>query len=404
MTKKVPRTPSFVFNECANDRSPVPERGLTFVIRTDAAFATAKLRRNIVAHIQSDPEHPLHGKENLDNYITKITHGAYELWGQSVLTAKAECLDYGKYHLKEPEDKSLHVHFYNAATLTTRAIEMAETMLAARPDHDAGKPTMFISLDDMIQKQCEPWADIGFSRLFDHEGKEHFGYTGRPGMLPLSEQIKNAKAQLKELSEKHGGKISVVLLEDNVRHARMLNWVIDMLDQEDFFDYADLAGISTCFCCASEEERAAIQYDGKTIPLAIVIDYEQNLVDVCTPRDLLLDGFVVEVNNKVTRLPGIFADVIERFKINPKKVDKFNAAVIDANIEFCQTLESAFQLKLPVAWFKGADAIEHIYGATQQTPMADVMEELRRKLSRKPGNDNAPASVIPIAAKNGPNR
>ena len=400
---KVSGKPSFAFNECAHDRSPVPAHGLTFVIRTDAAFATAKIRQNILDHIESDPHHPLHGKPDLENCITRITHGAYEIWGHEVLSAKAECLDYTRYNLQEPKDKSLHVHFYNAHALTTRAIEMAEKMLAESAAHKPGVPTMFISLDDMIQKQRDPWADIGFSRLFDHQGKEHFGYIGRPGMKPLDTQIKEAKSQLEALSRQHGCKIPFVLLEDNVRHARMLNWVIDMLDQQDFFAHADLAAISTCFCCAPEQEREAIKHDGKTVPLAIVIDYEQNLVDVCTPRDLMLDGFVVEVNGRVTRLPGIFADMIERFKINPNKVDHFNKQVIDSNIEFCRTLECAFRLDLPVSWFKGADAIEYIHGIPAQTRMVDVMEHLRLSIPvPKASNGNDNASPVPASPAHKP--
>ncbi len=385
-----PQSPSFAFNERARDRSPVPDHGLTFVIRTDAAFSTAKLKDEIVEHIRSTPNHPLNAQENLENYVTQITHGAYQVWGHDILTANSECLDYAKYNLKEPEDKSLHVHFYNAHALTERAIKKAEALLAQDPNHDPSLPTMFISLDDMIVKQSEPWADIGFSRLFSHDGKSHFGYTGRPGMHSLDDQITNAKAQLEKLSQQHGGrKIPVVFLEDNVRHAKMLNWVIDLLEDQDFFDVAELAAISSCFCCAPEEERALIKQGGKTIPLAVVIDYEENLVDVVTPRDLMLDGFVVEVDNKTTRLPGIFMDVAERFKIKPSKVDQFKKHVLDANITFCKTLESAFQLEMPLKWFKGADAIAHVTGASEEAPMREVMENERNNLLRAPaGNDN----------------
>ena len=357
----VPKRPSFAFNECATNRSPIPERGLTFVIRTDAAFATAPLKRKILAHIRSHSDHPLHDTPYLESHVTKIAHSAYQVWGHEILHAKAECLDYPQYNLQAPEDESLHIHFYNADALTKKAIERAEQFIASQPDYDPQIPVMFISLDDMIHKQREPWADIGFSRLFDHDGKNHFGYIGRPGMRPLSDQIADAKQQIDALAQQYGRKIPVVLLEDNVRYAKMLNWVFGMLDQQDFFANADLAAISTCFCCASQEERAAIKHGGKTIPLTVAIDYEKNLVDVCTPRDLMLDGFVVEVNGNVTRLPGIFADVIERFKIKPEKSGQFRQHVLQANIDFCRTLGDAFRIPLPVSWFKGADAISHVH-------------------------------------------
>lgn len=390
-----PKRPSFEFNECASNRSPVPDRGLTFVIRTDAAFATAPLRAQIQRHIEHHPDHPLHGKPDLEKRLKTILHAAYQSWGHEVLSAKAQCLDYAKYKIEEPQDKSLHVHFYNAHALTGKAIELAEKLLAQDPAYDPSLPVMYVSLDDMIVKQKEPWADIGFSRVFDREGRQHFGYAGRPGMRPLSEQIEEAAQKLAALSQQYGRKIPVVLLEDNVRHAKMLNWVIGLLDQQGVFDHGELAAIATCFCCAPEEERAAIKQGGKTVPLAIVIDYEESLVDVCTPRDLLLDGFVVEVNGRTTRLPGIFMDVTERFKIHPDKADEFKRRVLDANLEFCRALEDVFGVKLPVSWFRGADAICHITGKDMDTPMSEIIEHLQQQHQQKPANENKEA---PIAA------
>ena len=112
--KEIFRKLFLAFNETAKDRCPAPERGLTFAIRTDAAFATAPLKEKIIDYIKTQPDHPLHGKADLEDFVTKITHGAYQVWGHDILTAKAECLNYARYNLQEPEDKSLHVHFYNA--------------------------------------------------------------------------------------------------------------------------------------------------------------------------------------------------------------------------------------------------------------------------------------------------
>lgn len=393
-----PARPSYAFNETASNRPPVQDNGLTFAIRTDAAFATAKLKAHIIDHIRNTPDHPLFDKEDLPCYVTKIVHGAYKLWNEEILTAKAECLDYERYNLKRPEDKALHVHLHNAHALTEKAIELAEKMVAENPAFDNDLPVMFISLDDMIQKQREHWADIGFSRLFDQEGKTHFGYIGRPGMRPLEDQIEEAKAKIAVLSEQYGRKIPVVFLEDNVRQAKMMNWITGLLDTHGFFEHAELAAIATCFCCADEQERQAVQKDGRTIPLAIVIDYEANLVDVFTPRDLLLDGFAVNVNNNVTRLPGIFMDVAARFKIQPEKTEDFKKMVLEANIAFCKTLETAFDVDLPIAWFKGADAISHISETPAHSRMANLLNTLWEKIADTlTGKD--PAA---IADKNGP--
>ncbi len=383
------KKPSFSFNENAQSRLVSPEQGLTFVIRTDADFTTSALRDTIKKQIESDPSHPLNNVTDLDNHIRKITHNAYERWGHKVLAAKASCIDYSRYNVKK-EDEELHIHFYNTQALTDQIINLALERQKETPDYDPNIPVMFISLDDMITKQCEPWADIGFSRLFDHEGKDNFGFTARPGMNRLHKQIENAKEQLKELSQEHGQKIPVVLLEDNVRHAEMLNWIIGLMEDQDLFDHAELLTISTCFCCADDTERAAIKQGDKTVPLTIAIDYKDSLMDVHTPRDLLLDGFVIEINGKKTRLPGIFMDAVERFKIAPSKENKFKKEVIKANIKFCETLEKAFSFKLPLSWFKGADAISHLYNYSENTPMLTIMNNL---YTQTQNNNHAPTTI-----------
>jgi hypothetical protein len=377
------KRPAFAFNESASKRSEVPETGLTYAIRTDADFSTRKLKKHIHDAILENPDHPLYdfaapeeGELSLAEYIKSIMHTAYQVWGHDILTAKARYLDYTKYDVGGPDEETLDIHFYNAHALTRKAIHAAKKQIKQDPAIDSSLPVFFISLDDMIQKQESEWADVGFSRLFDLTGRNHFGYTGRPGLKSLDEQINIAKAKIAALSEKHGQKIPVVLLEDNVRQAKMLNWVIDKLDDKDFFEHAHLSSIATCFCCADDVERAAIQHEGRTIPLNIVIDYEQNKVDVCTPRDVMLDGFVVEVDGKKTRLPGIFMDVAARFKIRPDYVKNFRAEAMKANQEFCKVLEEEFEIDLPMSWFVGADAMAHVTGLSTDTPMRDVLKAL----------------------------
>ncbi len=371
--KTISKEIAFLFNELVKKRSPVPDQGLTFAIRTDAAFATADLLANICDHINRQPDHPLNGKPD---DVRQVLHDAYATWGHSVLETKARHLDYEKFGLKEPPERKLQIHFYNAHVLTRKAIDSALHIIQQSGAYPDDTTVLFISLDDMIQKQRDYWADVGFSRLFDLSGRTHAGYTGRPGMKDLQEQIQDAKKTLVELEQQYGRKIPIVLLEDNVRHAKMLNWVIDCLDQENMFDHGDLAAIGTCFCCAPEEEREKILYNGHAVPLGIVIDYEQHLVDVCTPRDLLLDGFVVDVHGHKTRLSGLFMDVAERFKIAPDHVDEFRDEVAAANIRFCETLEKELSVSIPAGWFRGSDAVAHVTGRPTDTPMAEIMRSL----------------------------
>jgi hypothetical protein len=157
----------------------------------------------------------------------------------------------------------------------------------------------------------------------------------------------------------------------------MLNWVIDLMEQKGIFEHAGLAGISTCFCCATPEERNAIRFDGKTVPLTSVVDYGGAIVDVVTPRDLLFDGRVVEYEESGTtqigRLPGPFMDSAKLFKIKPDREADFERRVIKANILFCAKLEEKFGLEIPVQWFGAAPVIAATTGCDQNDRMIDVL-------------------------------
>ena len=169
----------------------------------------------------------------------------------------------------------------------------------------------------------------------------------------------------------------IVLLEDNVRHAKMLNWVIERMERHNIFEHGDLAGISTCFCCAANEEREAIKYRGQTVPVTAVVDFKAAKIDVATPRDLMFDGFVVETPAGVGRLPGIFMDVAKLFKIKPSRADVFEKEVRKANVAFCESMEEKFETPIPLKWTVGAEAISHVTGYSLETSMARVMKGMR---------------------------
>jgi hypothetical protein len=179
-------------------------------------------------------------------------------------------------------------------------------------------------------------------------------------------------------------------MEDNVRHAKMLNWVIDLLDQEGVLDHAHIAGVSTCFCCASEDERKNLRHKGRVIPVIAAVDYGTHTVDVMTPRDLLFDGYVVQTNTKTARLPAVFMDIEKLFKIDPAKTATFQNSVLNANLAFCKTIEKTFGTPPLLSWFTGADAIAYMTRFPLDTPMEDVINACKTTpyapLPRQPKN------------------
>lgn len=354
------------------------KRGLIFAIRTDARHATKELKSSLKDHLsqgktsdifQLSANQKSASRTSLDQYIEDNVHAAYQEWGRSVLTSMSECLDYEKYGLADPKDHQLHVHFYNAQDLADQAILDAYTISPKDRNN-----TILISLDDMIESDDAEISEIAFSRLFSLDGKKQFDYVARPGRKPIDVQM---AAILKEAQSKHrwhGEKPSIILLEDNVRHAKMLNWLIEKMDDAGILEHANLDGISTCFCCASNEEKRKIQHKGKTIPVSDVVDYGETKVDVSTPRDLLFDGLVVEVDGKHGRLPGVFMDLEARFKINPNKVEQFKIEVTKANINFCKTLEKNLGVKIPLDWFVISKPVAHVTQLCHTTSMTIVLE------------------------------
>ncbi len=363
--------PRVIFNNIAKKPHRAP--GLALAIRTDAHHATALLKENLLRHIASPPafNFAATGRPiNLPGHVENVVHAAYRDWGHAVLNAMADCLDYSRYGLTDPDRQTIDVHFYNARSLAFHATERSQHLIAHA---DRELPVVYITLDELIEKQGPNWAEVSFSRLFDLNGTQEGSYMPRPGKQPLAEQIAHVRALVDRLKTEHGRNIPIVLMEDNVRHAKMLNWIIGELDKSGVFENGKLAGISTCFCCATPAERKAIRHKGKIVPVTAVIDYKDAKVDVATPRDLLFDGFVVRADEKTGRLPGIFMDVEKLFKIRPDKVVQFHDMVIKANLKFCETIKDEFGVSPLLSWFQGADAIAHVTGHKPDATMEDVM-------------------------------
>jgi len=382
----------FVFNDVAGYDSPASSRGLIYAIRTDAQHATEFLQKNIFDYLRSDARNT-ETDAQLKKRIRGVVHGAYETWGHDIIRATSEHLDYSKYNIEKPHKQFLEVHFYRAHDLATEAVKKANTLIKENPAYD-GKPVLYVSLDSMIEKHGEHEVQVAFSRLFSLNGTQQFGYVGRPGTKDLDDQIREVRDTLKKLKEQHGEPIPFILLEDNVRYAKTLNWIIEKMEQNGVFEHGELAGISTCFCCATPDQRSLIKQGGKTVPLVMAVDYKDAKVDVTTPRDLLFDGFVVQIgeeqgqNNPITntsRLPGIFMNVAERFKIRPEKSEAFRDTVKRTNIEFCCNVQRELEINIPVSWFVGADAISHVSGHSADTPMAQVISDAKEYM---PANSN----------------
>jgi hypothetical protein len=384
------------------------QQPITFAIRTDASHASERLVQELSA---------FSGRDSSD--VLEVVKAEYGVWGYDTLQAFTDYIDYTKYGL-EQDSGLINVQLHKRKDLSDAAIANAVKLTRPHLDRNAITP-LLITLDEMIDPELHFRAELAFSRLFDIASGKEKGFVQRPGKIPLDEQLAKIFEQVKKayLGANHGAepisgsnvlserftshskadremrdilrmadsngndKVPIVLLEDNVRRAKMLNWIIDKMDAAGIFQYATLAGISTCFCNATEEERANIKFNGRRVPIIPVIDYGQNLpIDITTTRDLMFDGFVIDINGELGRLPGIYMDVSERFKIAPKFADAFRHDVALANKGFCDRIEKEFGITPPIEWFDSGRAIAHVTGAPLSTPMAEVMRDMASEMSR----------------------
>lgn len=336
--------------------------GLTCVIRTDADVATEVLRRNVItaSGLSSD-------------IVSKVINTNYEKWGKAVVGLIGEGLDYSIYG-PDIKNNSLKVHFFRSAQSSKSVVANAMDLLRGHPNAQDGKYLM-ISLDDMIQDGDHNFIDFAFSRKFDVDGIEELGYIARPGAPHISEQISAIKNKVDQLFASSGGsRVPIVLLEDNIRRSKMINWVIEQFTDAGVFENGHLAGISTCFCSADIEERRKIEFEGKSIPVLTVAQYSNKNSDVITPRDLFFDGYVVEIDGHVGRLPALFMDVTSRFKIKEDQERKFKAKVAQANIDFCVSIKNELDVDIPLSWMEHGETIAKAINVPLETKIVDVMK------------------------------
>ena len=387
-------------------------RDLKLVIRTDASFSTKRLKQHLCSSLGDSNSAnfnfvvaDINGSVGQEAYVQRLVHSAYENWGHSMLKTIVNHTDYEAYGVDETKSRVVEIEFFNAKDIASNTVKLGEefiyfgrsssqvTLTADNtleaddvrfcdlPDFKIARDTTFyITFDEMIPRpETVPeaqWGELGFSRLFSMDGRERYDYVGRPGKGSIDEQIEIIKDRLKALYEQEGKKAQIVLLEDNVRHARMINWAIEQMDEHGAFEYADISALSTCFCCASEEERQKITFKGNSVPVLPVADYYGEIVDVITPRDLMFDGIVVELEGQHTRLPALFMDLEQRMGIKGDKQVQFVKDVINANVLFCDTIRNAFDFEPPVSWFIHPDAIEHVTGLSGDMPMKEFMHQV----------------------------
>jgi len=352
------------FNGVVNKKNAGNPEELRFAIRTDDHYATAGVTERII-------------KQFKDNSLMKsgaiagVVRDAYDAWMDAALKEIADCLDYSHY----PHNDAAHpaqIDFYDPEDLARDAMQKGSELCqqcGAKP----GVPTLYVTLDEMIDGSGGEGAEIAISREFSLDSAQQPGYQARPGKKPVVEQMKDLAQRLAQMKAQYGENIPIVLLEDNIRHADMLNWVIDRMQENNVFDSGTLAGIATCFCVASREECEKIVHDGKIVPVAAVVDFAGSLTDVLTPRDLLFDGHVVKLGNDMCRLPSIFMDPVKLFKIAPEKADDFRAGIHNINAAFCEQLEKKLGVPVPLSWFPAAEAISRVTGCAIDAPMTEVI-------------------------------
>lgn len=389
MTAAQPISAKVKFKQAAVNTPILTSKDLVFAIRKDAIFAA-----NLLIDGLSGLDTVRDGSVNVSDAVS----AAYKKWGHTVLTSFSRHLDYAQYGHTE----SLSVMFYDAADLADRTIGNAFEL--AKP-HTRGKVTpLLVSLDDMIvQSDGSKFPEIAFSRLFSLDGREELDYVARPGHKPVPEQIADIAERAKLMAQSSGVHTPIILLEDNVRRAKMLNWVIDLMDKGGVFENAVMAGISTSFCNAVAEERSKINHNGRHVPVQAVIDCDtKTVIEVATTRDLMFDGFVTQHEGMIGRLPGIFMDVEKRFKIAPGHAKDFRQEIVRANIAFCNDIETSFGVKPPLAWFDGGPIIARIMGCSLETPMVDIMKRAQHGLEHVcPANDDNKGSALVACAKAG---
>jgi hypothetical protein len=358
-----------------------PENTLTLVIRSDAAFATRSLL-HALEEARDEVAIPFKNQKRCASAFKEILRRHYKTWGHEIIAASVKSLDYGgRYGLLNAEHQRAHVHFHTANSLAGAMMKEACDFIDKRYPPD--KPVLFVSIDDMIHENVfrqyasrGTFQEIGFSRIFSFACEER-GFVGRPGKDSIEAQLDHARDTARKLQGASPQKVPIILLEDNVRRAKSINWVIDRMQGHGVFQHAEMAGVATCFSVATKEELSNIRFNGKPLPVIIGIDYRDSIVDVITPRDHLFDGFVVEHHGKLGRLPSFMMNqsaAAKYFRINPDHANIFMQNVIDANLGFCEDVKKATGVSPTLQAFVSGPMIADVMGISPETPMEDVLK------------------------------
>lgn len=340
------------------NHGPNPLEEMCFLIRTDAQHATKSIRAKLIAEA---------GLTDWD--ARKLLKAAYTKWSRAVSEALIDCTDYKLFGIETPSDVRVHLH--KASHLADHTVDNAKELV--RQSGENPDFCLYVSLDEMVHVRDNQSGEIAFSRLFSTDGWEELDYVARPGHDPLPTQLNTIKEQLKAMKI-NGHKVPIVLLEDNVRRAKMINWIIDKMNDAGIFEYGELIGVSTGFCSACDREKSKVVHNGKSVPIVAVHDYSEKVVDVKTIRDLMFDGLVVSSGGEHTRLPALFMNVGKIFKIEPSRLTEFTLRVANSNIQFCEDIFQATGRRLRLDWLEGGTAISEVTGLDLKTDFSNVMK------------------------------
>lgn len=296
-------------------------------------------------------------------------HHTYNAWLESVTTVLCESLG-----------NSTQYEIFPSDVLHSSIIKLGENHAEKQ-----GYRPFFVSLDDAITLDLEEWdiphLEIGFSRLYGLDGEVQ-DFVARPTMDPLDEQLRKLKKAVdRAYYSNDGNPVGIILLEDNVRRAKTLNWIIEKMAKAGVFENARGRAVSSCFSCATKEEREKLVYDGQPIPILTDYDFAGKGVDVKTPRDLLFDGAVVEISGadgqKVTRrLPHIFMEnTANVIGVSEEILPKFMVQILNENIKFCKKVRNIVGFEMPLEAFAGGEAIQSVHNFDLGVPMIDVLGE-----------------------------
>ncbi|MDX9688938.1 MAG: hypothetical protein EOM37_07505 [Proteobacteria bacterium] len=357
-----------------------PDR-MTFFIRKDADLATRQMRE---AYGQNAGKHVSVNINPSRQNVSQVITEAYAEWGRQVVASIVNYFDYERCGISSRSAHESNVHFHNASGLAQTIITRSSHYLAERQN---SRKIIYVSLDDLITSSDfgkahiprASFAEIGFSREFTLEGEQK-GYVGRPGKGPLEQQLSKLKDICKQERAGRKKKVGLVLLEDNIRHAKMPLWIVERMKERGVLGEAKVVAIATCFSLASKEEREKLVVDGKVMPLIVGYEYEGGACEHITTRDHLFDGLVVKTGSFFGRLPSFMLPdrkMCDLFKIKAVSVRSFRQEVIDANIQFCETLKTRLGETPSLSSFLSGPVLANICNISQSSSMAVVLEKYR---------------------------